>query len=144
MYSTALFKLDICTCVLVEPPEKLVEQLASFMHDLRQTSSEICCSRQVIYLWSALACYLTHELYMYYITGKMYVCSLSSYASYYGCPCTEIACRAIFRGNSRNFVEGFQNNWDYQGRFRDLWKEELISVVDLWSRESGQCSPQKL
>ena len=27
-------------------------------------------------------------------------------------------------------VSGFQNKYNYQGRFRDLQKEELISVVD--------------
>ena len=41
------------------------------------------------------------------------------------------------RGNSRSSVDWFPEQLQYQGKFRDLWKEELIPVVDLWSRGSG-------
>ena len=41
-------------------------------------------------------------------------------------------------------LSGFQNNCSYQGKFSDLWKEELISVVSLWSRGLGDMIPQKL
>ena len=42
-------------------------------------------------------------------------------------------------------LSGFQNNVaNYQGRFKDLWKEDLIPVVP-WSRGSGGlCSPEAI
>ena len=38
-------------------------------------------------------------------------------------------------------LSGLQNNCNYQGKLKDLLKEELILVVDLWSRWSGGFSP---
>ena len=45
-----------------------------------------------------------------------------------------------------NLFSGFQNNcnYNYHGKSRDLWKEELFLVVVLWSRESGERSPPGL
>ena len=40
-------------------------------------------------------------------------------------------------GQFYNFVEWVNQNYcNYQDRFRDLWKKELIPVVHLWSRGS--------
>ena len=38
-------------------------------------------------------------------------------------------------------LSSFQNNCNYQGRFGDFGKEDLISVVDLQSRGSGRSHP---
>ena len=38
-------------------------------------------------------------------------------------------------------LSGFQNNCSCHSKFSDLWKEELISVVSLWSRGSGGHDP---
>ena len=63
-YSTAQFIPDICMCVLVESLKIFnVEQLASFIQ-VSNLRHEIHFSRQVIYLWSALAYYFTHKLHI--------------------------------------------------------------------------------
>ena len=47
------------------------------------------------------------------------------------------------RGDSRNFCWVVSRTTQHQCRFRDLWKEELSLVADLWSRGSGDTVPQK-
>ena len=49
-----------------------------------------------------------------------------------------------YNGIILEILSGFQNNYNHQRKSRDLWKVKLISVVDLWSRESGDTVPQKL
>ena len=51
----------------------------------------------------------------------------------------------LFSGvNLEILLRGFQNNCNYQGRFMDLWKEKLFSVIDLWRRGSGQHNPPEV